>query len=65
MNKIFANAQSELIHETDARKSLIQAQTKQLLRIKKHPETTAHDESSVHDAPKKDKFNDWDIDYEE
>lgn len=35
MNKIFSNAQSELIHETDIRKSIIQAQTNQLLKIKK------------------------------
>jgi len=65
MNKIFANAQSELIQETDARKSLIQAQTKQLLRIKNHPDAQVADNYSNDDAPKKDKFNDWDIDYEE
>lgn len=35
MNKIFSNAQSELIHETDIRKSIIQAQTNQILKIKK------------------------------
>ena len=64
MNKIFANAQSELIHETDTRKSLIQAQTKQLLKIKKHPDLES-DDVHVHDASKKEKFNDWDIDYEE
>ena len=65
MNKIFANAQSELIHETDARKSLIQTQTKQLLKIKKHPDIEFNDDSHNNDASKKDKFNDWDIDYEE
>ena len=65
MNKIFANAQSELIHETDTRKSLIQSQTRQLLKIKKHPDVEIHDDSHAHDASKKDKFNDWDIDYEE
>ena len=65
MNKIFANAQSELIHETDTRKTLIQNQTRQLLKIKKHPDVETHDDSNVHDTSKKDKFNDWDIDYEE
>lgn len=65
MNKIFANAQSELIQETDARKSLIQAQTKQLLKIKNHPDAQVVDNFSSDDAQKKDKFNDWDIDYEE
>ena len=65
MNKIFANAQSELIHETDTRKSLIQAQTKQLLKIKKHPDAEVSDDFSMNDSSKKDKFNDWDIDYEE
>ena len=65
MNKIFANAQSELIHETDSRKSLIQNQTRQLLKIKKHQDTETHDDSHLHDTSKKDKFNDWDIDYEE
>ena len=65
MNKIFANAQSELIHETDARKTLIQNQTKQLLKIKKHPETESTYVSREDDTPKKDMFNDWDIDYEE
>lgn len=65
MNKIFANAQSELIQETDTRKSLIQAQTKQLLKIKKHPDAEFSDDFSMNDSSKKDKFNDWDIDYEE
>src|SRR3990167_6488809 len=36
MNKIFTNAQSELIQETDTRKSIIQTQTNQLLKIKKN-----------------------------
>lgn len=65
MNKIFTNAQSELIHETDTRKSLIQAQTKQLLKIKKHADVEVAHDNSAHDTSKKDKFNDWDIDYEE
>ena len=66
MNKIFANAQSELIHETDARKSLIQTQTKQLLKIKKHPNSTSHDDfHDKNEQSSKDTFNDWDIDYEE
>src|SRR3989339_1007224 len=52
MNKIFANAQSELIHETDTRKSLIQAQTKQLLKIKKHPDAEPHDDYNMNDTSK-------------
>lgn len=65
MNKIFTNAQSELIQETDARKSLIQAQTKQLLKIKNHPDAEIVHDVTTHDKSKKDNFNDWDIDYEE
>jgi MerR family transcriptional regulator/heat shock protein HspR len=65
MNKIFATAQSELIEETDARKAIIQAQTKQLVKIKKSVEimpTDDHNEQSTHEQ---DNFKDWDIDYEE
>lgn len=65
MNKIFTNAQSELIHETDSRKSLIQSQTSQLLKIKKQKDVEMHDNFHDNDPSKKDKFNDWDIDYEE
>ncbi|AXK60276.1 MerR family transcriptional regulator [Candidatus Chromulinivorax destructor] len=65
MNKIFTNAQSELIQETDARKSLIQAQTKQLLKIKNHPDAEIVHDVTTHEKSKKDNFNDWDIDYEE
>lgn len=67
MNKIFANAQSELIHETDARKSIIQSQTNQLLKIKKSiaiPLSDNHNEEDD-DQATKNKFKDWDIDYEE
>ena len=65
MNKIFANAQSELIQETDARKSIIQNQTKQLLQIKKSGKSSQlydHEEKSV---PKQKDDNDWDVDYED
>lgn len=65
MNKIFTNAQSELIQETDTRKSLIQAQTKQLLKIKNHPDAENVHDVATHEKSKKDNFNDWDIDYEE
>jgi MerR family transcriptional regulator/heat shock protein HspR len=65
MNKIFANAQSELIQETDARKSIIQNQTKQLLQIKKTGKSSQlydHEEKAV---PKEKNAHDWDVDYED
>ncbi len=65
MNKIFTTAQSELIQETDARKSIIQAQTHQLLKIKKKvdiPTTDNHDDER---QSKKDTFKDWDVDYDD
>ena len=65
MNKIFATAQSELIHETDSRKSIIQSQTNQLLKIKKSVDITPPDNQNSDKQSKKDTFNDWDIDYEE
>ena len=64
MNKIFTNVQSELAHETDAKKSMIQTQSKQLSQIKKN-KSLGTDESDVNEGSKKDKFNDWDVDYEE
>ncbi len=67
MNKIFTNAQSELIHETDVRKSVIQTQTNQLLKIRKTvdivPSNNDNDENN--DQSENNTFNDWDIDYEE
>jgi MerR family transcriptional regulator, heat shock protein HspR len=65
MNKIFTTAQSELIEETDARKSIIQAQTNQLLKIKKSVEIIPSDDHDDQKASHKDSFKDWDIDYEE
>lgn len=65
MNKIFTNAQSELIEETDARKSIIQAQTNQLLKIKKSVEIIPSNDHDNQKASNKDSFKDWDIDYEE
>ncbi len=62
MNKIFANAQSELTQETDARKSIIQAQTHQLLKIKKSVDIVPSDEQ---EKTSQENFKDWDIDYEE
>ena len=62
MNKIFTNAQSELAEETDARKLIIQAQTTQLLKIKKNVEIVPSDNQ---EETNKDSFKDWDIDYEE
>ncbi len=65
MNKIFTTAQSELVQETDARKSVIQAQTKQLLKIKKTVDIPSSDNHNHDDNNNQSKFNDWDIDYEE
>ena len=68
MNKIFTNAQSELTHETDVRKSIIQTQTKQLLKIKKTVDVVSSKNNNDDDQmnqSKNDTFNDWDIDYEE
>ena len=68
MNKIFTNAQSELTHETDVRKSIIQTQTKQLLKIKKTVDIVPsknHNDDDDGNQSKNDTFNDWDIDYEE
>lgn len=70
MNKIFANAQSELIHETDARKAIIQTQTNQLLKIRKTVDnvpshTSDHEAEDGQEQTDTNKFNDWDIDYEE
>lgn len=65
MNKIFANAQSELIQETDSRKSIIQAQTNQLLKIKKTVDITSSNNHNDDEQSNKNKFNDWDVDYEE
>ena len=64
MNKIFSTAQSELIHDTDIRKSIIQSQTNQLIKIKKTVDLRSSDNQNDEDH-KKDTFNDWDIDYEE
>ncbi|MBP6869908.1 MerR family transcriptional regulator [Candidatus Babeliales bacterium] len=86
MNKIFTTAQSELIEETDVRKSIIQTQTNQLIKIKKTVDIQSSDHhnndddqtdfvrtspknyknnKSDTDANQKNKFNDWDVDYEE
>lgn len=68
MNKIFTNAQSELIHETDVRKSIIQTQTNQLLKIKKTVDIVPSGNQNNNDDDNNqshDTFNDWDIDYEE
>lgn len=66
MNKIFTNAQSELMHETDMRKAVIQSQTNQLLKIKKTvdiPSTNKHNDDG--NTKEKNTYNDWDVDYEE
>lgn len=63
MNKIFANAQSELIQETDSRKAIIQAQATQLTKIKKS--ITINEEQDNQIMQKPDNFKDWDIDYED
>lgn len=65
MNKIFTNAQSELIHETDVRKSIIQAQTNQLLKIKKSVDIPVSDKQNDTMQSQDDKFKDWDVDYED
>ena len=66
MNKIFATAQSELMQETDIRKSIIQSQTQQLLKIKKNVDIPPqYKQNDDHHDEEKNKFNDWDIDYEE
>ncbi|MGZ6250768.1 MAG: MerR family transcriptional regulator [Candidatus Chromulinivorax sp.] len=66
MNKIFTNAQSELIEETDARKAIIKAQTNQLLKIKKNIDVHHTTEQANSDKEKNgEKFSDWDVDYEE
>ena len=63
MNKIFTTAQSELIQETDARKSIIKTQTNQLIKIKKNIEFAPLEKNN--EQQNKDSFKDWDIDYEE
>lgn len=65
MNKIFANAQSELIQETDNRKSIIQNQTNQLLKIKENVDIPSPNNQNDNNQSNEDTFNDWDIDYEE
>lgn len=65
MNKIFSTAQSELIHDTDIRKSIIQSQTNQLIKIKKTADLRSSENDNNDEDNKKNKFNDWDIDYEE
>jgi MerR family transcriptional regulator, heat shock protein HspR len=65
MNKIFTNAQSELTQENDVRKSIIQTQTQQLLKIKKNVEISKPDDHDTYTQTSKDGFKDWDIDYEE
>jgi MerR family transcriptional regulator/heat shock protein HspR len=67
MNKIFTTAQSELTQETDARKSIIQTQTTQLMKIKKTVDIPSSDNHNHHDDTNSNqsKNNDWDIDYEE
>ena len=66
MNKIFTNAQSELIEETDARKAIIKAQTNQLLKIKKNIDVHHATEQANSDKEKhSENFSDWDVDYEE
>ena len=65
MNKIFTNAQSELIQETDARKSIIQNQTKQLLNIKKSGKSSQLYDHEEKPAPKQKDTHDWDVDYED
>lgn len=62
MNKIFANAQSELIAETDTRKTVIQEQAKQLIKMKKH---VGPIQPSQPQEPVNDSFQDWNIDYED
>jgi len=63
MNKIFTNAQSELTQETDTRKSIIKAQTNQLLKIKQNVDTVSSNNEENHESHEK--CNDWDIEYEE
>ena len=65
MNKIFTNAQSELTQETDTRKSIIQTQTNQLLKIKKNVDIHASHSHDTTESSTNDISNDWDIDYEE
>ena len=64
MNKIFTTAQSELIQETDIRKSIIQTQTNQLLKIRKSVDIVPSNNHNDEDDNQS-KNNDWDIDYEE
>ena len=65
MNKIFTNAQSELIEETDSRKSIIHNQTNQLLKIKENVDIPSSNNQNDTNQSDKDSFSDWDIDYEE
>ena len=64
MNKIFTTAQSELIQETDIRKSIIQTQTNQLLKIRKSVDIVPSNNHNDEDDNQS-KNNDWVIDYEE
>jgi len=65
MNKIFSNAQSELIQETDNRKSIIQNQTNQLLKIKENVDIPSSSNQNDTNQSNRDNFTDWDVDYEE
>lgn len=63
MNKIFAETQKELVHETQSRKDLISNYTKQL---KNKKEETSHvQQGKTASQKEKSIFKDWDIDYEE
>lgn len=65
MNKMFARAQDELAKETDARKDMIKIQANKLLQSKNQtPEPFEYTQPDK-DSEEKEKFNDWDIDYEE
>jgi|GEM_PF-106038 len=65
MNKIFMNAQSELIEENDSRKSLIKNQNNQLLKIKKNVNSAPEYSDDNNDESQTEKYNDWEVEYEE
>lgn len=65
MNKMFARAQDELAKETDARKDMIKIQANKLLQSKKQSPAPFEYTEPEMSSEENEKFNDWDIDYEE
>ncbi len=63
MNKIFAETQKQLEHETQSRKHLISNYTKQLKNKKEETSHISQEKSANKEG--KSIFKDWDIDYEE